>query len=197
MAERVLLICTAAAPKVNRALQVLREKVVRDASVDLLCTLTDLPPFEGRGDLQQRIVFPPRSDWKEALRLWARLFRERYEVVAILWCLEPGRLRAKLFALICPGRRMLVFNENLDCDYLSLRFLARLVRARVLAGTLMGHGVWRAITAPLATGTLGLLHLLLFPCRLAVLVAMVAALFLSSRFRSNPSGTARTSGMES
>ena len=163
MSEKILLVCTSSSPKVQQALQVLQGQLFKNPQVDFLCTLKDLPPFEGERAFQQVMVFPRRDNYRGAFRLWKRIIHSRYDVVAVLWCLESERIRSKLFALFCGGRRILVFNEYLDCDYLSPAFLKRLVKARAANGTLCRSGWWSKLFQPLMDGYFGIIRILLFP----------------------------------
>ncbi len=183
MSEKILLVCTSSSSNVQRALQVLQEQLFKNPQIDFLCTLKDLSAFEGEETFQHVVVFPPRDHYLSAIQLWKRIVRNRYDVVVILWCLESGRVRPKLFALLCHGRRILVFNEYLDCDYLSLAFLKRLVKARAANGTLIRSGWWSGLLQPLKDGYLGILRIVLFPLRALVLVAAVVFLYLPAIFR--------------
>lgn len=183
MPEKILLVCTSTASNVKRALQVVRQ-LYREPQVDLLCTRADLTSYEtGAFDsVHQRWVFPARSAVAGAIALLNRLWLKNYDVVGVLWCLDPGKRAAKAFAFLCGGRRLLVFNENLDCDYLSAAFLKRLVASRAHNGTLIRNGWGSWLLTPLMAGGWGAARLLLFPLRFVCLLASVAMLFLSSAF---------------
>src|SRR5215510_9863613 len=130
MPEKVLLVSSSTETNVNTALLALKSRLFPDPQLDLLCSLAELSCFEGRTELRQILVFPHRRDLSMALKMLYRVWREKYDVVAMLWCLDAHRFRPKLFALLCGGRRLLVFNENLDCNYLTPKFLRALVVAR-------------------------------------------------------------------
>ncbi len=178
MSEKVLLVCTSAEPNVNHALQVLPNRVFQYPQIDFLCSLADLPRFEGRTTFRKIFVFPPGRDISAVFNLWWKLIREKYDVVVVLWCLEPYRMRAKLFALCCGGRRVLVFNENLDYSYLNAGFLKRLVVARTRNGNLIRSAVGHALVDPLKHAYWGLIRLCLFPLKFMILIMAVAELYL-------------------
>ena len=138
MPDKVLLVSSSTEPNVCKALLTLKTHLFPSSRLDLACSLAELSFFEGRTELHQIFVFPHRRDFSMASRLLSRVWREKYDVVAVLWCLDASRFRPKLFALLCGGRRLLVFNENLDCDYLSPKFLKNLVVARCFVGSIEG-----------------------------------------------------------
>jgi len=177
--DRVLLVCSSTSANVRRAIERFpNDAVFQHCDLDLLCTAGDLPEVEKLTQFRRCLVFPKRRDRVAAARLWARIVRERYAVVVVLWCLEPGRTLAKLFALLCLGRRLLVFNENADCAFLSLPFLWSFTKARIRSGV-FGNSLWaRAFVSPLRQGIGGLVRLALFPMRLLALLASVALLYL-------------------
>ena len=180
MYEKVLLVCTSSEPNTWRAISVLRERVFQEPQIYLLCTLRDLAHYEKSAHFREVLVFPPRHRLEAILRLTARISRERYYTVAVLWCLEPGWNRPKLFAMACGWPRLLVFNENLDCDFLRPRFLWRLLSARYRNGTLFNPKWGRALVRPAEEGSLAVLSLLLFPIRLVFLLALTAELYLKT-----------------
>ena len=178
MLEKILLVCTSTESNIRGAVSVLREKVFKAPRIDLLCTLKDLVLYESSPDYREVLVFPPRHDLGAVLRLRARIWREKYHAVVVLWCLDPGRSRPKLFALACGWPRLLVFNENLDCDYLGPRFLWRLWSSRARDGKLLSPGWARTLIQPAGVGGLGIFRLLLSPIRLILLLAFTAGLYL-------------------
>jgi hypothetical protein len=180
MADKVLLVCSSTPANVRRATQRFpNDAVFQDYDLDLLCTAGDLPELEAWTQIRQRLVFPKRNNYSAAARLWSRVVRERYAVVVVLWCLEPGKTLAKIFPLLCFGRRVLVFNENTDCAFLSLPFLWSFVRARIQSGAFDNFPWVRAFVAPLQHGAWGVLRLALFPVRLMALLASVGMLYLA------------------
>ncbi len=178
MFEKVLLVCTSTESKITGAVSVLREKVFKAPRIDLLCTLRELALYERCGDYRKVLVFPPRYQVGAILSLRARIRRERYHAVVVLWCLDPGRSRPKLFALACGWPRLLVFNENLDCDYLGPRFLWRLWSSRARDGKLFPPSWAQALFQPARVGGLEILRLLFSPVRLILLLAFTAGLYL-------------------
>ena len=106
MADKVLLVCSSTPANVRRAIQRFpNDAVFQDYDLDLLCTAGDLPELEAWTQIRQRLVFPKRNNYSAAARLWSRVVRERYAVVVVLWCLEPGKTLAKIFPLLCLGRQ--------------------------------------------------------------------------------------------
>jgi hypothetical protein len=155
------------------------DTVFQDYHLDLLCTAGDVPELETWTDGRQLLVFPKRREYWAAVRLWAHVVRQRYAVVVVLWCMESGKTLAKLFAMLCLSRRILVFNENGDCAFLSLPFLWSLTKSRIQSGA-FDNSLWiRALVSPVKQGAWGLLRLALFPLRLMVLLASVCLLYLA------------------
>jgi len=183
MSEKILLVCTSSESNVEKALGILKERLFQNPQLDFLCTATEWPYLETIGGFRQGFVFPSRRDFGAALKLWRRLTRQKYDVITVLWCLDLGRFRSKLFALCCGGRRILVFNEHLDCDYLSLRFLKNLLVARASNGTLARGALGRAVLTPLSVGYRGVLRAAFFPLRLIILLLAVAGMYLGKRLR--------------
>ncbi len=182
MSEKVLLVSSSTESNAAQALLTLN-RLFPNSQPDLLCSLSGLSYFEGRSELREILVFPHRWDFATTLKLLGGVWRKKYDVVAVLWCLDVGRLRPKLFALLCGGRRLLVFNENLDCSYLTIRFLKSLIAARAHDGTLTANRFLGALLGPLKDGYWGLLRILIFPIRLLILVISVLALYLGKTYR--------------
>ena len=179
MANKVLLVCSSTPARVRRAIERFpNDAVFQHYDLDLLCAAGDLPELEKWTQVRQRLVFPKRREYADAALLWTQVVRERYAVVVVLWCREPGKTLAKAFALLCFGRRVLVFNENADCAFLSLPFLWSFTKARIQSGA-FHNSLWgRALVSPLKHGAWGLLRLALFPVRLMVLLVSVSLLYL-------------------
>ncbi|HEU0006390.1 MAG TPA: hypothetical protein VFS12_10410 [Terriglobia bacterium] len=179
MADKVLLVCSSTPARVRKAIERFpNDAVFQHYDLDLLCTAGDLPELEKWTQVRQRLVFPKRREYADAALLWTQVVRERYAVVVVLWCMEPGKTLAKAFALLCFGRRVLVFNENADCAFLSLPFLWSFTKARIQSGSFDNRVLVRALLGPLKHGVWGLLRLALFPIRLLVLLASVSLLYL-------------------
>jgi ADP-heptose:LPS heptosyltransferase len=184
MAEKVLLVCTSTTSNVSRAVGVLRQKAFQSPQIDLLCRALELPDYEKNPNVRHVLVFPHRQEYWAALKLWGQILRERYNVVAVLWCLDPGRFKAKLFAFLCGGRRLLIFNENLDCEYLKPRYLMAIMSSRGRDGTLLPK-TWKSLFRRLLEGGfLGFIRLLMFPFRILFLVLLVAELFFVRSIKS-------------
>jgi len=179
MAEKVLLVCTSTIPNVKRAIGILHADVFRSPQIDLLCSSAELVDYERQLDIQNVLVFPHRQEYRAALRLWKRILKERYNVVAVLWCLDPERSKAKFFAFLCGSRRLLVFNENLDCAYLKPGYLKAIVSARARDGRLLPKSWSNLVQRPLQSGFWRILRFLLLPLRFVILMVAAGSLFLS------------------
>jgi len=176
--EKALLVCTATESQVASALEILREKLSSGARVDLLSSPANLSFYASLAGDRRCYVFPRRSERFAAWKLLQQLRSEKYEVVAVLWSLHDAPLAAKIWPLFCAGRRILVFNENLDCDFLSISFLRRFLAYRLRSPGL-GERSWAGpLLRFLGQGYWGMLRLLLFPLRLLCLLVAVGALFL-------------------
>ena len=131
MPDKVLLVCSSTAANIQKAREILRRRTSFDRpEFHLLCSPSDLPYLQKAPPARRVWVFPHRRDLGNGFRLWLRILRQRYRAVAVLWCGDRARLRPKLFALACGGRRILVFDEHLECSPLSATLLGRLLAAR-------------------------------------------------------------------
>lgn len=133
MPDKVLLVCSSTnAANIRKAREILCGRAPSDGpELHLLCSPSDLPYLHQEPPAGQVWVFPHRRDLAGGFRLWLRIRRQRYREVAVLWCGEAARLRPKLFALACGGRRILVFDERLECAPLNLSLLGKLLAARL------------------------------------------------------------------
>lgn len=188
MAERVLLVCTSTASNVRKAIGVLKGVLFRSSQIDLLCKSSELAEYEKEEPLQNIWVFPNRQEYRAALKLWRRIRKESYDVVAVLWCQDAERAKAKCFALLCGGKRLLIFNENLDCEYLKTDYLKAIVLARTREGRRLPQSWVQRIRKPLYTGYWSGMRLLLLPLRFVILVIMTGTLFCS-RLKKNKTGS--------
>ena len=131
MPDKVLLVCSSTAANIQKAREILRRRSSFDRpEFHLLCSPSDLPYLQKAPPARRVWVFPHRRDLGKGFRLWLRILRQRYRAVAVLWCGDRGRQRPKLFALACGGRRILVFDERLECSRLNASLLGRLLAAR-------------------------------------------------------------------
>ena len=188
MPDKVLLVCSSTAANIQKAREILRRRTSFDRpEFHLLCSPSDLPYLQKEPPARRVWVFPHRRDLGNGFRLWLRLLRQRYRAVAVLWCGDRPRLRPKLFALACGGRRILVFDEHLECSPLSATLLGRLLAARARrrrwnagpVGRVLAVG--RMLLSPLAAAAGLLARWLLVPVRFLLLVAAVLALYAGRR----------------
>src|SRR5262245_13551865 len=179
MPEKVLLVCTSMPANIRKAVgRFPNEVTFQQYVLDLLCTSKDLTEFADWPSVRQVLVFPKRKAYGEAFQLWLRILRQQYDVVVVFWSMEPGRALAKAFALFCNGRRVLVFNENVDCAFLSFSFVVSFLKARIQSGAFEGNRITRVFLPALKLSTSGVLRLAMFPVRLVVLLISVALLYL-------------------
>jgi hypothetical protein len=179
MAEKVLLVCTSTVSNVRKAIGILMSVGFRSYRIDLLCKSTEIPEFEKKEPIQHVWAFPNRQEYSAALKLLSQIRKEKYDVVAVLWCKDAERAKAKCFALLCGGKRLLIFNENLDCEYLKTSYLKAIVSARAREGALLPQSWAIGILKPLHTGYWRVARLLLFPFRFVILLITTSALFCS------------------
>ena len=183
MPETVLLVCTSNPPHVTTAIKILRETLFRSPEIHLLCIPSEVSHYEKAFALERITIFPHRRDYAAAVRLCRKVRKTNYDVVAVLWCRDEGRSRAKWFALFCGGKRFLVFNENLDCDYLKLSYLLAILSSRARGGTLFSHSWIPWIRTTLRPGFWGLMRLMLAPLRFTILLFSAGFLRLSKSKR--------------
>ncbi len=197
MPDKVLLVCSSTAANIQRAREILgRRGSSNPPELHLLCSPSDLPYLQPEPPAGRVWVFPHRSELGKGYRLWLRMRKQRYREVAVLWCGDAARLRPKLFALACGGRRILVFDDRLQCSPLNLSLLGRLLAARARRGWRSARppaGVLptlRALRAALAVGAripaagfLFLAYWLLLPVRFLFLLGSVLWLYARRRPR--------------
>ncbi len=181
MPDKVLLVCSSTAANIQKAREILRRRSSFDRpEFHLLCSPSDLPYLQKAPPARRVWVFPHRRDLGNGFRLWLRILRQRYRAVAVLWCGDRPRLRPKLFALACGGRRILVFDERLECSPLSATLLGRLLAARARRRRWNAGPLGRMLLSPLAAAGF-LARWLLIPVRFLLLVGAVLALYAGRR----------------
>ena len=181
MPDKVLLVCSSTAANIQKAREILRRRSSFDRpEFHLLCSPSDLPYLQKAPPARRVWVFPHRRDLGNGFRLWLRILRQRYRAVAVLWCGDRPRLRPKLFALACGGRRILVFDEHLECSRLNASLLGRLLAARARRRRWNAGPVGRMLLSPLAAAGF-LARWLLVPVRFLLLVGAVLALYARRR----------------
>jgi len=195
MPDKVLLVCSSTAANIQKAWEILGGRTASDRpELHLLCSPSDLPYLQEEPPAARVWVFPHRSELNKGFRLWLKIRRQRYREVAVLWCGDAPRLRPKLFALACGGRRILVFDQRLECVPPSLSLLGRLLAARLRR---LRPRPWRpgrllppvrVLLAPLAAAArlvAGVLRFLaqwlLIPVRFLLLVGSVIWLYARRR----------------
>ena len=193
MPDKVLLVCSSTAANIQKAREILwRRTPSGRTEFHLLCSPSDLPYLQKAPAARRVWVFPHRRDLGNGFRLWLRILRQRYREVAVLWCGDAARLRPKLFALACGGRRILVFDERLECSPLNASLLGRRLAARA---RLRRWSPWpparvgamaRALLATLAAAFGFLARWLLIPVRFLLLVGAVLALYARRRSSREP-----------
>lgn len=203
MPDKVLLVCSSTAANIQGAREILGRRGGSDPpELHLLCSLSDLPYLQPEPPAGRVRVFPHRSELGKGFRLWLRVRKQRYREVAVLWCGDAARLRPKLFALACGGRRILVFDERLECSPLNLSLLGRLLVARLRR---LRPRPWRpgrvlpparVLLAPLAAGARILaagfllpVQWLLLPVRFLFLLGSVLWLYFLERPRFSRRGS--------
>lgn len=182
MPDKVLLVCSSTAANIQKAREILRLRTLfHEPEFHLLCSPSDLPYLQQEPPARRVWVFPHRRDLRKGFRLWRRIRGQRYRAVAVLWGGEEARLRPKLFALVCGGDRILIFDERLECRPLDASLLGRLLEVRARRRRWNAGPVGRLLPAPLVSVAGFLLRALLIPVRFLVLAAAVLALYARRR----------------
>ncbi len=176
MNEKILLIVSSSSSNVSAAINRLKTQVFLNPKIDLLCTLSDLSWYEGNPQVGQILIFPPRREWNSIYRLKCRIDREGYNAIAVIWDGQGARNRPKIFAFGCGLRRLLVFNENLDCGYFRPAFLGQWLKARWKQSDWNASERHMISMAPLLFFIGTLCRLFLFPLRLTVLLVLISEL---------------------
>ena len=124
MADKVLLVCSSSPAKVRRAISAFRTTLPFKITTWICCARPETCQNSKNGrEVRQHLVFPKRHE------LYCRspsLGQSRSGTVCGgCRTLVPGAWQdtGQGFCPALPGRRILVFNENADCAFLSLPFL--------------------------------------------------------------------------
>jgi hypothetical protein len=127
----------------------------------------------GKSDNCQAAVSLSVSTWHSSLPIAWRLYLPE------VWCQDAEHAKAKGFALFCGGKRLLIFNENLDCEYLKMSYLKAMVLARTREGRLLPQSWAQRIRKPVYTGYRDSMRLLFLPVRFVILLIASGSLFCS------------------
>lgn len=130
--DRVLVLQTAPPELVAEGIRRLRAQAIfRDPQITLLMRKISAPH-----PIWNTLKPAPEMQTHNGVRgAWAELRArraERYDGLALFLSGDPSFRKMKVFAFLCGARRVLIFNENLDCFFYShgafVRFLERRLR---------------------------------------------------------------------
>ncbi len=179
MSEKVLLVCSSNSTNFRKAVNCLSTQSIFDKpELDFLCSLGDLQDLRQIQEAKKIWVFPHRRDLWNGMRLWRKIFKQRYDVVVVFWCLDTGRLLQKIFSLSFGIQKILVFNENLDCAFLSFSFLKRFLIARFHDGHLTVKFSVQSLVLTVKRIIYACLRMLVFPISFLALAGAVMTLYL-------------------
>ncbi len=100
----------------SKAVRVIAEKLYPGCRMTYLCdNRHQCLPEDGIPNLEKRIVTKPGL--VRALFYLLRLRRLRYDVVAVFFSGEGGYFKHKIMAVLCRKKKLLIFNENVDCFF--------------------------------------------------------------------------------
>jgi hypothetical protein len=140
--ERILIIQSAEPPDVLRALDRLREKPLFDnPSYTLFCRNRKeiVDSFSGHPMISRILT---HSEARGSLKHLRELRRRKFDAIVLILTGDPSYWKIKYFAplLGVPLKRLLIFNESMDCFFFSWSQWGSLVshRARVQSEQRMG-----------------------------------------------------------
>lgn len=137
MNERVLVVNTAGVEKVTRAIETISHKLFEKPIITVLCTDEFADAFRQNKLVSSVDVYNPNEKFDEIIRLLIKMRKMRYDITTVLYCLDTKRYLIKSLPFLFGAKRVLIFNENLDCAFASLKFLYLFLRARLKNGTLI------------------------------------------------------------
>jgi hypothetical protein len=119
--EKVLIVQSAGPVHVLRGLQRLSERhLFRNPQYTLFCRNDPeiVGQFSGHGMIQEiRSHTETRRGWEH----WRDLRRRRFDAVVVFFTGDPSYWKVKYFAFSVGARHKLIFNENGDCFFFSVR----------------------------------------------------------------------------
>ncbi|HHT9125912.1 MAG TPA: hypothetical protein ACFYD6_08860 [Candidatus Brocadiia bacterium] len=137
MNEKILVVNTASVEKVTRAIEAISHKLFEKPIITVLCTDAFADAFRQNPSVSSVDVYNPGEGFKEIIRLLIKMRKRRYDVATVLYCLDTKRYVMKSLPFLFGAKKVLIFNENLDCAYATLKFLYLFLRARLRDGTLI------------------------------------------------------------
>ena len=183
MPDKVLLVCSSTAANIQKVREILHHRTLFNGSeFHLLCSSSDLPYLQKEPTARQVWVFPHLRNLRDGFRLWLRIRGQRYRTVVVLWCGDEGRLRPKLFALVCGGNRILIFDKCLEGCPLNTSFLVRLLADCARQRCWNAGPVGRLLLVCLISVLRFLVRALLIPIRFLILVLAILILYAGGRF---------------
>lgn len=129
--ERVLIVQSADPQHILQALKSLSEQpLFRNAQYTLFCRNRPeiVRQFEGHPMLHQVIN---HSEGRGSFRHLLAFRREHFDAVVLFLTGDPSYWKVKYFAFLLGARNKLIYNENNDCFYFSLRKSLPLVAHRL------------------------------------------------------------------
>ena len=137
MNEKILVVNTASVKNVARAIEIISHKIFEKPIITVLCTDEFAEAFRQNKLVSSVDVYNPKEGFYEIIRLLIKMRKIRYDVVTVLYCLDTKRYVMKSLPFLFGAKRVLIFNENLDCAFATLKLLYLFFRARLREGTLI------------------------------------------------------------
>ena len=163
MNEKILVVNTASVEKVTPAIEIISSKLFEKPIITVLCTDEFADTFRQNQLVSSVDVYNPKEKFYEIIRLLIKMRKRRYDVVTVLYCLDTKRHVIKSLPFLFGAKRVLIFNENIDCAFFSLKFLYAFLRTRLRDGTLTTNALLRALLRPFWHGYISILQVLFFP----------------------------------
>ncbi len=135
MNEKILVVNTASVEKVTRAIEAISHKIFEKPIITVLCTDAFADAFRQNPLVSSVDIYNPKERFHEIIRLLIKMRKRRYDVATVLYCLDTKRYVMKSLPFLFGAKRVLIFNENLDCAFATLKFLYLFFRARIKNGT--------------------------------------------------------------
>lgn len=136
MNEKILVVNTASVENTARAVKTISCKLFEKPIITVLCAVEYADSFRQNQFVSSVEVFNPKKRFYEIIRVLITMRKRRYDTVTVLYCLDTKRYVMKSLPFLFGAKKVLIFNENLDCAFASLKFLYAFFRARLKDGTL-------------------------------------------------------------
>jgi 2-polyprenyl-3-methyl-5-hydroxy-6-metoxy-1,4-benzoquinol methylase len=131
--EKILVIQSADIDLVARAITAIKSKgLFQQPKITLFCR-NDTRSLKYAQQTANVDEYVPHVQAQNAVQHLRELRRRRYDVCVLFLTGDPSYAKIKYFAFLTGAKRILIFNENLDCFYFTWKSFAKFLAARMRA----------------------------------------------------------------